>query len=155
MRGSLQSSYARGILSNMPTYTYRCSTCELVFEATQSIKDDALTTCNCGKAQPVQKVFTPVGVTFKGSGFYKTDARTGKATTAPAGGSSDAGSSDAAASGTSSTDSSSSSSSSSESSAASTPAPVSTPDAGSLAAKPDKAAKKDKPTAASGKKPAK
>jgi putative FmdB family regulatory protein len=152
MRGSLQSSYARGILSNMPTYTYRCSTCELVFEATQSIKDDALTTCNCGKAQPVQKVFTPVGVTFKGSGFYKTDARTGKATTAPSGGSSDAGSSEAAASGTSATDS---SSSSSESTAASKPESASKPDAGSPTAKPDKPAKKDKATATAAKKPAK
>lgn len=61
----------------MPTYEYRCLTCHEHFDAVQSFTDPDLTVCNCGKAQPVRKVFTPVGITFKGSGFYKTDSRGG------------------------------------------------------------------------------
>jgi putative FmdB family regulatory protein len=113
----------------VPTYTYRCSTCELVFEATQSIKDDALTQCNCGKAQPVQKVFTPVGVTFKGSGFYKTDARSGTASTPPA---------------ASATTDSSSSSSSESSSSTTEKAPKPDKAASDSTPKADKPAKKEK-----------
>jgi putative FmdB family regulatory protein len=59
----------------MPTYSYKCTACEHEFDVQQSIQDDALTSCpKCnGK---LQKVFGQVGVTFKGSGFYKTDSTT-------------------------------------------------------------------------------
>lgn len=68
----------------MPTYEYRCEGCGSTFEVVQSIHDDALTTCEkCGA--PLRKVYAPVGIVFKGSGFYKTDSRTSskKASQAP------------------------------------------------------------------------
>jgi putative FmdB family regulatory protein len=56
----------------MPTYEYRCKTCSHEFEAYQSFSDDALTECpECGG--PLRKLFGNVGISFKGSGFYKTD----------------------------------------------------------------------------------
>lgn len=59
----------------MPTYVYRCLQCEERFEVQQSFHDGPVTECRvCGRS-PVKKVFTPVGVTFKGSGFYRTDSR--------------------------------------------------------------------------------
>src|ERR1700722_7451647 len=55
----------------MPIYEYKCKKGH-VFEVMQSFSDDALTKCEiCGA--PVQKVFHPVSVHFKGSGFYNTD----------------------------------------------------------------------------------
>lgn len=58
----------------MPTYQYRCRACGEPLEAVQSFADPPLTTCvECGGA--LRKVFSPVGVVFKGSGFYKTDSR--------------------------------------------------------------------------------
>ena|SRR5206468_12207192 len=61
----------------MPTYEYRCTNCEEHLEVVQSFSDDALTKCpNCGK-KTLRKVFSPVGIVFKGSGFYKTDNRRG------------------------------------------------------------------------------
>ena len=58
----------------MPTYEYRCKSCGEHLEVVQSFKDDALTTCpNCGG--DLRKVFGNIGITFKGSGFYKTDSR--------------------------------------------------------------------------------
>ena len=58
----------------MPTYEYRCKSCEHEFEIVQAFTDDALTECpEC--AGPLKKVFGNVGITFKGSGFYKTDSR--------------------------------------------------------------------------------
>ncbi|CAN5670250.1 hypothetical protein BH10ACT1_BH10ACT1_22140 [soil metagenome] len=58
----------------MPTYEYRCKTCEHQFDIVQSFTDDSLTVCpECGG--PLKKVFGNVGITFKGSGFYKTDSR--------------------------------------------------------------------------------
>lgn len=58
----------------MPTYEYRCKTCDHEFEVVQSFSDDALT--ECPECQgPLKKVFGNVGITFKGSGFYKTDSR--------------------------------------------------------------------------------
>jgi putative FmdB family regulatory protein len=60
----------------MPTYEYRCKDCHHEFDAVQSFTDDALTECPaCGGA--LKKVFGSVGITFKGSGFYKTDSRAG------------------------------------------------------------------------------
>ena len=59
----------------MPTYEYACRECEHHFEVVQSFKDDPLTDCpNCSVAA-LRKVFHPIGISFKGSGFYKTDSR--------------------------------------------------------------------------------
>ncbi|QXC63263.1 FmdB family transcriptional regulator [Aquihabitans sp. G128] len=58
----------------MPTYEYRCKSCEHQFDIVQAFSDDSLTVCpECGG--PLKKVFGNVGITFKGSGFYKTDSR--------------------------------------------------------------------------------
>lgn len=58
----------------MPTYAYRGTACEHAFDVYQSFTDEPLTTCpECGG--PVRKVLSPVGVVFKGSGFYRTDSR--------------------------------------------------------------------------------
>ncbi|HEX6757624.1 MAG TPA: FmdB family zinc ribbon protein [Propionibacteriaceae bacterium] len=60
----------------MPTYQYRCTECGEDLEAVQKFSDPALTTCpTCGGQ--LRKVFNPVGVVFKGSGFYRTDSRSG------------------------------------------------------------------------------
>ncbi|KAB1660404.1 FmdB family transcriptional regulator [Pseudoclavibacter chungangensis] len=57
----------------MPTYSYRCPSCGNAFDIHQSFTDDALTVCDrCGGA--LRKVFSPVGIAFKGSGFYRTDS---------------------------------------------------------------------------------
>lgn len=62
--------------SQMPTYEYRCKDCEHRFDTVQAFTDDALKTCpECGGN--LRKVFGNVGITFKGSGFYKTDSRSG------------------------------------------------------------------------------
>ena len=92
----------------MPLYDYRCKDCDHQFEIQQSFTDDALTTCpECEGT--LKKVFSPVGISFKGSGFYKNDSRGSSTSTTPAG------SSDSS----SSTSSTSTSSSSTESVAAS------------------------------------
>ena len=62
----------------MPTYEYRCKKCVEHLEVIQSFSDDPLKVCPSCKGQ-LQKVFSPVGIVFKGSGFYKTDNRGGKA----------------------------------------------------------------------------
>ena len=60
----------------MPTYQYACteSACGHRFEAVQSFSDDPLTSCPVCESR-VRKVFSAVGVVFKGSGFYRTDSR--------------------------------------------------------------------------------
>ena len=58
----------------MPTYQYRCQTCSHEFEEKQSFADDALTDCPIGACKgAVKKVFSGVGISFKGDGFYKND----------------------------------------------------------------------------------
>jgi putative FmdB family regulatory protein len=57
----------------VPTYQYACTACEHQFEAIQSFSDDSLTICPECKGE-IRKVYTAVGVVFKGSGFYKTDS---------------------------------------------------------------------------------
>jgi putative FmdB family regulatory protein len=58
----------------MPTYEYRCRSCGQDTEVVQSFSDPPLTECpRCGGE--LRKVFAPVGIVFKGSGFYKTDNR--------------------------------------------------------------------------------
>lgn len=80
----------------MPTYAYACKQCGHRFDAVQSFADPALTECPvCGG--PLRKEYGSIGVTFNGSGFYRTDSRatssgdTGAAKSAP--GSSSGGSS--------------------------------------------------------------
>jgi len=66
----------------VPTYSYRCTECSNAFDIVQAFTDDTLTVCpNCGG--PLRKLFNTVGVTFNGSGFYRTDSRAA-APTAPA-----------------------------------------------------------------------
>jgi putative FmdB family regulatory protein len=58
----------------VPTYQYACTSCGEQLEAMQRFSDDPLTVCPaCGGA--LRKVFSPVGIVFKGSGFYRTDSR--------------------------------------------------------------------------------
>nr|WP_084215960.1 FmdB family zinc ribbon protein [Pseudonocardia spinosispora] len=100
----------------MPTYQYACTACGHRFEAVQAFTDSTLTECpEC--AGRLRKVFSSVGIVFKGSGFYRTDSRSGSGVAA--GGSSekpsDSKSSTSSESSSSSSDSSSSSSSSSSS----------------------------------------
>ena len=58
----------------MPTYEYKCRDCGESLEIVQSITDDPLTVCPACRGD-LRKVFHPVGIAFKGSGFYKTDSR--------------------------------------------------------------------------------
>ena len=59
----------------MPIYTYRCENCGVRFERKQSFTEQPLTRCpECNK-KALRKVYTPVGIVFKGSGFYSTDHR--------------------------------------------------------------------------------
>ena len=68
----------------MPTYSYACTACDHRFDAVQSFSDDSLTVCpECGGR--LRKVFSAVGVVFKGGGFYRTDSRSGSSATVPAG----------------------------------------------------------------------
>ncbi len=109
----------------MPTYVYKFIDTGDTIEVQQSFSDDSLTEAVhpvTGETLPVKKVFTPVGVTFKGGGFYKTDSRGGASKSSTA-----ASTSGTSGDGGTSTSSSSSDSSSSTSSAPSTPAPASTP----------------------------
>ena len=66
----------------MPTYEYECQACHQRVEAVQRFTDRALTLCeHCGGE--LRKVFSAVGVVFKGSGFYKTDSRGADKTSTP------------------------------------------------------------------------
>ena len=58
----------------MPTYEYACTSCGHRLEAVQSFSDDPLTECPACGAE-LRKVFAPIGIVLKGSGFYKTDSR--------------------------------------------------------------------------------
>ncbi|RZU66127.1 putative FmdB family regulatory protein [Microterricola gilva] len=86
----------------MPTYSYRCTECDNAFDIHQAFTDDSLSVCDiCGGK--LRKVFNSIGVTFNGSGFYRTDSRSGgsslpaapgsgaSSSTASSGGSSDSG----------------------------------------------------------------
>ncbi|MCS6940399.1 MAG: hypothetical protein NZM94_14060, partial [Roseiflexus sp.] len=63
------------VLTVMPTYVYACDACGAQFEQFQSFKDEPLRVCRCGKEGTVRRVFQPVGIVFKGSGWYITDSR--------------------------------------------------------------------------------
>ncbi|WP_078532345.1 FmdB family zinc ribbon protein [Streptomyces hokutonensis] len=67
----------------MPTYQYQCTECGEGLEAVQKFTDDALTECpNCGGR--LKKVFSAVGIVFKGSGFYRNDSRGSSSSSSPA-----------------------------------------------------------------------
>ncbi len=59
----------------MPTYTYECDNCNNKFEVFQHFSEDALKVCPRCKQMTLRKVYSPVGIVFKGSGFYATDHR--------------------------------------------------------------------------------
>jgi putative FmdB family regulatory protein len=66
----------------MPTYSYRCKSCEHHFEEWQKISDDPLVTCpSCGKNGLVRVIGGGAGLIFKGSGFYLTDYKKNSSTT--------------------------------------------------------------------------
>jgi putative FmdB family regulatory protein len=60
----------------VPTYQYACTACDHRFEAVQSFTDASLTECPACSGV-LRKVFSSVGIVFKGSGFYRTDSRSG------------------------------------------------------------------------------
>jgi putative FmdB family regulatory protein len=67
----------------VPTYQYQCTECGEGLEAVQKFTDDALTECpSCGGR--LKKVFSAVGIVFKGSGFYRNDSRGSSSSSAPA-----------------------------------------------------------------------
>jgi putative FmdB family regulatory protein len=66
----------------VPTYQYVCTECGDQVEAVQKFTDDPLTVHTCGGR--LRKVFSPVGIVFKGSGFYRTDSRKGSSAPTPA-----------------------------------------------------------------------
>jgi len=105
----------------VPTYQYACTDCGDKSEVVQRFTDDPLTVCVvCGGK--LRKVFSPVGIVFKGSGFYRTDSRKGTTVTAgkdSAGNGSNGSASDSAGSTSTSSSSSDSSGSGSASSGAS------------------------------------
>ena len=108
----------------MPTYVYKFTETGETIEIQQAFTDDALTEARHpgdGTMRPVKKVFQPVGVTFKGGGFYKTDSK-------------GSGSSSSASSSSSSTSSESTGSSSSSSSDSSSPAATSSSSSSGAAA---------------------
>jgi len=104
----------------MPTYVYKFTDTGETIEVHQAFTDDALAEFphpSDGALRPVKKVFQPVGVTFKGGGFYKTDSRGGSSSSGGASPASSSDSSSASSSDSSSASSDSSSASSSDSSA--------------------------------------
>ena len=68
----------------MPTYEYACTECGQHLEVVQSMSAEPLTACSvCGGR--LRKVFSPIGIVFKGSGFYRTDSRSASASSVAAG----------------------------------------------------------------------
>lgn len=105
----------------MPIYEYKCKVCEEQFEVEQSFTDDALTTMPGCEIDPqgdhrVRKVFSAVGISFKGDGFYRNDSRSKSSSS-----SSSSSGGDASANGSSSSDSGSNGSTSKSSSADKSP----------------------------------
>jgi predicted nucleic acid-binding Zn ribbon protein len=128
-REDSEAGWPGSLLRSMPTYVYRFVDTGETIEVQQPFSDDALTEAvhpQTGELKPVKKVFTPIGITFKGGGFYKTDNRSSSSRSAkPASdgassSGSSSGSSGSSGSSSSSGDSTSSSSSSSSSSTSTT-----------------------------------
>ncbi|MFI0964110.1 FmdB family zinc ribbon protein [Streptomyces sp. NPDC021080] len=105
----------------MPTYQYQCTECGEGLEAVQKFTDDALTECPSCNGR-LKKVFSAVGIVFKGSGFYRNDSRGSSSSSSPASKPSTSTSSDAKSSSSASASSSSDAKSSGTSSAGSSAA---------------------------------
>lgn len=107
----------------MPTYEYRCKDCGKQLEVVQAFSDDPLTECPACQGS-LKKVFNSVGISFKGSGFYKNDSRSGSSSGSSASSSSatTSGSESSSTSGGSTSDGGSSGSSSGDGSGGSAPA---------------------------------
>ena len=103
----------------MPTYSYRCTECTNAFDIHQAFTDDSLSVCPVCSG-PLRKIFSAVGVTFNGSGFYRTDSRA-------AAGSAKGSSSSSIPAGESKSSGSSAGESKSGESKSATPSPASTP----------------------------
>ncbi|MDD9382632.1 zinc ribbon domain-containing protein [Streptomyces sp. ZAF1911] len=102
----------------MPTYQYQCTECGEGLEAVQKFTDDALTVCPSCDGR-LKKVFSAVGIVFKGSGFYRNDSRGASSSSTPASKPASTPAATPAASSASSSGSSSSTSTSSSSSSSS------------------------------------
>ena len=105
----------------MPTYQYACTECGHAFDQFQSFSDASLTECPECRGR-LRKLFNAVGVVFKGSGFYRTDSRSGSPSAESSG---SAESTKTSAAGDSSSSSGSTTGSGSGSSGTSSPAPAS------------------------------
>ncbi|MGC0211458.1 FmdB family zinc ribbon protein [Streptomyces levis] len=105
----------------MPTYQYQCTECGEGLEAVQKFTDDALTECPSCQGR-LKKVFSAVGIVFKGSGFYRNDSRGSSSSSSPASKSPSSSSSSDSGSSSSSSSSGSSSSAGSSSTSSSTTA---------------------------------
>ncbi|MFI9270706.1 FmdB family zinc ribbon protein [Kitasatospora sp. NPDC052896] len=114
----------------MPTYQYQCTECGSGLEAVQKFTDEALTECPQCQGR-LRKVFSAVGVVFKGSGFYRTDSRSSSSSSV---GSSSSSASTNGSSGASSNGSGSSAASSSSSAGSSSAAASSSSSGGSASA---------------------
>jgi putative FmdB family regulatory protein len=119
--------------AGVPTYQYTCTDCGEPLEVVQKFTDDALIECpQCGGK--LRKVYSGVGIVFKGSGFYRTDSRSSDSAVTPPAETAKTDKSEKAAASTSSSDSGSSSTpaapASPPSTPKSTPAPSSTPASG-------------------------
>ncbi|MBV7699892.1 FmdB family zinc ribbon protein [Streptomyces sp. TRM70350] len=101
----------------MPTYQYQCTECGEGLEAVQKFTDDALTECPSCEGR-LKKVFSAVGIVFKGSGFYRNDSRGSSSSSSTASTSSSSSSSSSSPSSSSSSDSKASSAGTSSSSTA-------------------------------------
>ncbi|MFF3954609.1 FmdB family zinc ribbon protein [Streptomyces sp. NPDC001890] len=109
----------------MPTYQYQCTECGEGLEAVQKFTDDALTVCPSCDGR-LKKVFSAVGIVFKGSGFYRNDSRGSSSSSTPASSSAKAsGSASSSDSSSSASSTSASTGSDSKSSASSSPASAS------------------------------
>ncbi|MER3387839.1 MAG: zinc ribbon domain-containing protein [Microcella pacifica] len=111
----------------MPTYSYRCTECSTAFDIQQAFTDDSLTECPTCEGR-LRKVFSSIGVTFNGSGFYRTDSRAAERSGSTGG--SGSGGSGSGNSGSKDSGSSGSGSGTKESSSSSTPAKKETASSG-------------------------
>jgi len=105
----------------VPTYSYACTECDNRFDIVQSFTDESLSVCpECSGR--LRKLFNSVGIVFKGSGFYRTDSRTGsvQSESKDESSKSDNGKSDSSSNGSSESSAGSSTSSGSDSASSST-----------------------------------
>lgn len=110
----------------MPTYSYACTECDNKFDMVQSFDEDSLTQCPSCQGR-LRKLFNSVGIVFKGSGFYRTDSRSGSSSVAAGGESSSSAKSESAKSAKSESGGSGSGASSSKASSSSAASTSSAP----------------------------